>query len=130
MRARLQSRAPCDRRQDRSEVFVAIRKQLSAFFCNNFCDVPARRCLLAFFVDERLAFRGNGLIGRHRVDREKPGRMAGEAIHGDHSDPIFDEITDVRRVPLDQVIPKGAKLLERFGVVKNEQVLGGLCLRY
>ena len=92
--------------------------------------IAARRArggaLLAPLVDLRCDVDRHRLVRRQRVDREEPGRMAGEPVDRHHPDPAIDAVERSAPLALEQVRPQRADLPQRLGVIEDEQVLGRL----
>ena len=100
----------------------AVSQQGARFFQNEGGHVAQRRGLRAAGVDFFLAFYGNGLIGRQRVDGKKAGGVPGEAIDRHHAYPRIHAIQYALRLALQQPAPQPFNRRQRARVIKGEQI--------
>ena len=94
-----------------------IRNQRARLLQYEFRDIARRGRLRALSVDLDLRLHGNRLVGRQRIDREKPRRMAGEPVERDHSDPVVHGLAMAL-----QKAPQRADLAQRVRVIKGQQI--------
>ena len=94
-----------------------VRQQRARFFQDQPGDIARRRRLPAPRVNLDLRLDRNRLIGRQRIDREKPRRMAGEPVDRHHFDPVVDGL-GMRQ----QKAPQRAKLAQRVLMIKGEKI--------
>src|SRR5208283_3144895 len=84
------------------------------------------RGLIPFRVDLSLRVERKSLIGRHRVNREEPGRVARQAIDRDHPDPVVDFVESAVCSTLEEVRTQRADLAQRLGVIEDEEAVLGV----
>ena len=122
-RLREQLRPPPARGEALPCACVDVAQQLSRLSRDKGGNVPGRRRLIAARVDFDLRLDRDRLVGRHRVDRKKSPRVAGQTVDGNHAQPLVDAIDRARRLALQQIPAQRAQVPQRLGVIEDEQVV-------
>ncbi len=76
----------------RASPCVEVLQQRPGLLEDDGAHVPPRRHLLPRLVDLPLGRDRRRLIRRQRVDREEPGRVAGQPVDGHHPNPAIDGV--------------------------------------